>query len=130
VNKAICLLLLSLVVANAAELETWSCRGTAASGLYWQNGQWQSGEFATRTYRLELQDLQVSISENNDPALVVMDCKANTWSWSCSNDAASLEFNKESTKAVLIRFFGAIFPKADSAQKDSIYIETLSCTKF
>lgn len=129
-KKVICLLLLSPVIANSSELETWSCQGTAASGLYWQDGQWQSGEFATRTYRLELQDLQASISENNDPALVLMECKVSTWSWSCSNDAVALEFNKESTTAVLIRFFGAIFPKADSAQKDSIYIETLDCVKF
>ncbi|GEM_PF-876917 len=129
-NKVICLLLLSPVIANAEGVETWSCQGTAAGGLHWQEGQWKSSEFATRTYRIELQDLQASISENNDPALFVMDCEANTWSWSCANDAAALEFNKESKTAILIRFFGAIFPKNDSEQKDSIYMETLNCTKF
>jgi hypothetical protein len=133
VKKVFCLLLLAPFITLAAETEVWSCQGTAASGLYWEDGQWLSGEFGVRTYRVELQDSHAIISENNDPVLLELDCEARTWSWSCSNDAASLEFrdlNNEETTAVFFRFFGAVFPDADSELKDSIYLETLACTKF
>ncbi|MDC1436223.1 hypothetical protein N8303_03100 [Gammaproteobacteria bacterium] len=87
-------------------------------------------EFGTRIYRVELHNLTAVISENNDPALMLMDCEAKSWSWSCSNDLASLELNKELKSAVLIRFFGGIYQNSNSNQKDSIYLETLDCEGF
>jgi len=129
-NKLFFLFLLSPLAFAAEEVELWSCQGTAASGLFWSGNKWEPGEFGTRIYRIELQNLRAAISENNDPALMLMDCEAKSWSWSCSNDAASLELNKELNTAVLIRFFGGIYQNSNSNQKDSIYLETLQCETF
>ncbi len=129
-KKLFFLFLITPLAFGAEEVEIWSCQGTAAGGLNWENGQWETKEFGTRIYRLELQDLTAVISENNDPALFIMDCESNTLSWSCSNDAATLELNKNNKTAVLIRFFGGIYPEPDTIQKDSIYLETLQCEIF
>ncbi len=129
-NKLFFLFLLSPLAFAAEEVELWSCQGTAAGGLFWAEGKWEPGEFGTRIYRIELQNLTAVISENNDPALMLMDCEAKSWSWSCSNDVASLELNKELNSAVLIRFFGGIYQNSNSNQKDSIYLETLLCETF
>ncbi|PCJ41481.1 MAG: hypothetical protein COA71_07945 [SAR86 cluster bacterium] len=129
-KKIIFLFLLTSMSLTAKETEIWSCQGTTAGGLYWQDGEWKPGEFGTRIYKIELQGLKAVISENNDPPLLLMDCESNTWSWSCSNDAAALELNKANTTAVFMRFFGGIFPEPNSNQKDSIYIEALQCRKF
>lgn len=122
--------LLTSIAFAAEETENWSCYGTAAAGLSWENNKWETEKFGIKVYRIELQGLTAAISENNDPALLLMDCEANTWSWSCTNDAASLELNKELSTAVLTRFFGGIFPEPDSNLKDSIYIEAMQCTKL
>jgi hypothetical protein len=129
-NKLFFLLLLSPLAFAAEDTETWSCYGTAAGGLLWQNDKWGTSEFGTSVYRIELSNLSAEISENNDPALLIMNCEAKSWSWSCSNDAATLEFNKDLATAVLIRFFGGIYSDAISNQKDSIYLETLQCELF
>ena len=123
----IILLLLTPITFAAEKTETWICQGTAAGGLNWSDDKWEVGEFGTRIYRVELHGLEATISENNDPALLVMDCKPSTWTWSCSNDAAILELNKEQSTAVFIRFFGGIYPELEAQQKDSIYVEALQC---
>ncbi len=104
INLFFFFVLTSLSLA-AQETETWSCHGTAAGGLFWQEGKWNTGEFGTRIYRIELQNFIAEISENNDPVLFLMDCHENTWSWSCTNDAASLELNKDNNSAVIMRFW-------------------------
>lgn len=123
-------LVLAPLTLVAQEMETWSCHGTATGGLFWEDGMWKPGEFGTRIYRIELKNFIAEISENNDPVLLLMDCQANTWSWSCSNNAASLELNKDNNSAVIMRFFGGISPEPNSVQKDSIYIEALQCEEF
>jgi hypothetical protein len=129
-KKLLILLLFSPLGFAAEEVERWSCQGTAAGGLFWAEDKWEPREFGTRIYRVELHNLTAVISENNDPALMLMDCEAKSWSWSCSNDLASLELNKELKSAVLIRFFGGIYQNSNSNQKDSIYLETLDCEGF
>lgn len=129
-KKTIFLLLLSSMALAAEDSEVWSCQGTAAAGLYWDGGEWKAEEFGSRTYRIELEGINAVISENNDPALLLMVCELKTWSLSCTNDSASLELNKEQSIAVLTRFFGGIFPEPNSNQKDSIYLETLQCSQF
>ena len=126
-KKLIFLLVITPFTLNAQDIETWICQGIAASGLNWSNNRWEVREFGTRIYKVELRASAATISENNDPALFVMDCKPNTWTWSCSNDAANLEFNKEESTAVLMRFFGGIYPELEAKQKDPIYVEALEC---
>ena len=118
---------MTFLLIAAEKTETWICQGTAAGGLKWIDGKWEVREFGTRIYRVDLQGLEATISENNDPALLVMDCKLSTWSLSCSNDTATLELNKEQSAAVFMRFFGGIYPELEAQQKDSIYVEALQC---
>lgn len=129
-QKLLILFLLTPLAIAAEQVELWSCQGTAAGGLLWTENKWEASEFGTRIYRIELKELTAVISENNDPALLIMNCQSKSWSWSCSNDAASLELNKNSTSAVLTRFFGGIYQDSNSNQKDSIYVEALQCEKF
>jgi hypothetical protein len=129
-QKLITLILLTPLAFAAEEVELWSCQGTAAGGLFWAENRWKPKEFGTRIYRIELRNLTAVISENNDPALMLMDCQSKSWSWSCSNDAASLELNKDLSTAVLMRFFGGIYQDSTSSQKDSIYLEALQCEKI
>jgi hypothetical protein len=129
-RKLLLFYLLSPLTFAAEEVEFWSCEGTAAGGLFWSGNNWEPEEFGTRIYRIELQSSTAVISENNDPALLNMQCQSKTWSWSCSNDAASLELNKNLSTAVLIRFFGGIYQDPNSNHKNSIYLETLQCEKF
>lgn len=129
-QKLMTLILLTPLAFAAEEVELWSCQGMAAGGLFWVENQWKPKEFGTRIYRIELRNLTAVISENNDPALMLMDCQSKSWSWSCSNDAASLELNKDLSTAVLMRFFGGIYQDSTSSQKDSIYLEALQCEKI
>lgn len=129
-KKILILLLLSPLSFAAEDIQRWSCEGTAAGGLLWTDNKWQPKEFGTRVYRIELENSTATISENNDPALMLMDCESKSWSLSCSNDAASLELNEDLASAVLIRFFGGIYHDTNSNQKDSIYLETLQCEAF
>lgn len=129
-KKIIFLLLLTSMTFASENTENWSCYGTAAAGLSWENNKWEAEKFGIKVYRIELQGQIAVISENNDPVLFLMDCESKTWSWSCTNDAASLELNKELSTAVLIRYFGGVFPEPNSNQKDSIYLEALHCSKL
>ena len=129
-KKLLILFLLTPLAIAAEQVEHWSCQGTAAGGLLWAENKWEASEFGTRIYKIELRELTAVISENNDPALMNMDCQSKSWSWSCTNDAASLEFNKDLSTAVLIRFFGGIYQDTHSEQKNSIYLETLQCKQF
>ncbi len=124
------ILLTSQLIIAAEQNQTWSCEGTAASGLNWEDGRWLTAEFSTRIYRLTFQDSKLLISENNDPVLFEMNCNDNTWSMSCANAAASFELSRENSTAILTRFFGSIFPEPAADTKDAVYIEILACQQI
>jgi len=129
--KKILLLVLLCPLSFAAEdMQRWSCQGTAAGGLLWTQNKWKASEFGTRIYRIEVENSSAAISENNDPILMLMDCESKTCTLRCSNDAAELEINEDTARAIPIRFFGGIYQTQESSQKDSIYIETLQCERF